>query len=65
MVTTRSDDKDKGKDPEGDFKNRNNVIEKEMKDIGRRIDLTDGEGENSYPLREELSEKEKKKKKKQ
>ena len=44
---------------EEDFKNRNNVIVKEMEDIGRRINLTDGEGENSYPLREELDKKEK------
>ena len=58
MAKTRLD-KDKEKDHEEDFKNRNNVIEEEMKDIGRRIDLIDAEGENSYPLREELSEKEK------
>ena len=45
MVTTRSDDKDKGKDLEEDFKNRNNVIKKEMKDIGRRINLIHAEGE--------------------
>ena len=55
MINTRG----RTQKPEGDFKNRNNVTVKEMKDIGRRINLTDAEGENSYPLREELSEKEK------